>query len=494
MTIPASQLVDITSRVIGGGLSGLEFAGTILTKNAKLPVNQAVAFYSQTAVGEYFGTGSDEYKLAGNYFIADSNASRKPKTLYYYRFAYEATAAFLRGLEAPKLDTLKAITNGAFKITVNSTAITCSSLNFSSATSYSDVASAIQTKLASGLASTTCTWDSQFKAFVITSPTTGATSTITFAEAPASGTDISAVLGLTSGTLSQGSAAKTLTECMSDCVNANSNFWSFMPLWDETSTEAWELAEWCNNQGVRFLYVMVDKSADATVSPNNAATLGKQLEDYIGICPVYNTKALGAMTMGIGAAIDVAQFEGRKTWAFKAQSGLGFTCDKETDAVNLLSNGYNFYGNYATASEQFKLYQNGQCTGNAKWLDTYYGQVYIKDGLQRDWLNIMMNSNTIPYNENGYTRLRASALDTINSAKNAGFIRDGVVLSETQKATIQSQAGLDISTELENQGWYLQILDPTAEVRANRGTPVINFWYCDGGSIQFIQGSSTVIL
>ena len=183
MTIPASQLVDITSRVVGGGLSGLEFAGTILTKNTLLPTATAVPFYSQSAVGEYFGTGSTEYKLAGNYFQADSNSSRKPKTLWFYRFVDTAAAAFLRGTEPAKLDALQDITNGSFVIKVDGTTITCSSLDFSSQTSYSGVASVVQTALQTGLASTTCTWDSLRKAFVVTSPTTGDTSTIEFATA-----------------------------------------------------------------------------------------------------------------------------------------------------------------------------------------------------------------------------------------------------------------------------------------------------------------------
>ena len=105
----------------------------------------------------------------------------------------------------------------------------------------------------------------------------------------------------------------------------------------------------------------------------------------------------------------------------------------------------------------------------------------------------MMN-NTVPYNQSGYGVLRAAAMDIINSAVNAGFIRQGVSLSESQKATVQSEAGLDISGALETQGWYLQILDPTTQVRAERGTPVVNFWYMDGGSIQLIQGTSTVLL
>lgn len=494
MTIPASQLVDITPRVIGGGLSGLAFVGTFLSKNASLPTATAVPFYSQKAVGEYFGTASDEYALAGNYFVADSNSSRKPDVLWFYRFTDTATAAFLRGSAINSLDNLTIVTDGSFNIKINGTDISITGLDFSSQTSFSGIASVIQTKLASALAGTTCTWDSSFKAFVITSPTTGTESIITFATEADSGVDVSYSLGLSSGTLSQGSAAVSLSDAMTGALNSNSNFWSFMPVWQETTAEALELAQWCNNQGVRFMYAMVDSSEAGASTPNNPACLAYQVADYYGVCSIYNTKALGAMAMGIGASIDPAQLNGRKTWAFRQQSGLAYTVNDETKAQILLGNGYNFYGDYATASNQFKLFQNGQVSGNAKWLDTYYGQVFIKDGLQNAWLNAMINANTLPYNETGYGVLRAAAMDTINTAVNAGFIRQGVSLSEAQKAQVQSEAGLDISGALETQGWYLQILDPTTQVRAERGTPIVNFWYMDGGSIQRIQGTSTVLL
>lgn len=493
MTIPASQLVDITPRVIGGGLSGLAFVGTFLSTSTALPTATAVPFYSQKAVGEYFGTNSDEYALAGNYFLADSNSARKPNVLWFYRYVSAATAAFLRGITPASLSELTAVTSGSFGIKINGTSVSVTGLDLSSQVSYSGVASAIQTKLASSLTGTTCTWDSNFQSFVITSPTTGSTSTIEFATAGSTGTDASELLGLTSGTLSQGSAVTSLTDTMSGCVNSNSNFWSFMPVWEETSAEALELAGWCNNQGVRFMYAMVDTS-NAGLTPNNQACLAYQVADYYGVCSLYNTKALGAMAMGIGASIDPAQLNGRKTWAYKQQSGLAYTVNDETSAPILLANGYNFYGNYATASNQFKLFQNGQISGNAKWLDTYYGQVFIKDGLQNAWINALMMNNTVPYNQAGYGVLRASAMDTINTAVNAGFIREGVKLSESQKATVYQEAGLDISGALETQGWYLQILDPTTQVRAERGTPVVNFWYMDGGSVQRIQGTSTVLL
>lgn len=493
MTIPASQLVDITPRVIGGGLSGMEFTGTFLTKSTKMPAKTAVPFYTLSDVGAYFGTGSDEYKLAANYFTADSNGTKKPSTIWFYKKVDSAQAAWIRGSSIEDLELLNGITSGAFTIKVDGTTISVTGLDLSAQTSFSGCASAIQTKLAATVAGTTCTWDSSFKAFVITSPTTGSEGSVGFATASASDTETYLLLGLDAGVKSEGSEATSLTDTMEGCINSNSNFFSFMPIFQEDSDGAMELANWCNNQGVRFLYVMVDNT-NGGKTPNNVACLGSQVSDFYGCCPIYNTKALGAFAMGIAGSIDPARLEGRKTWAYKQQNGLAYTVDKTSDANALLGNGYNFYGDYATASNQFKLFQNGQVSGNAKWLDTYYGQVFIKDGLQNAWINAMMMANTIPYNEAGYNVLRAAAMDTINTAVNAGFIRQGVSLSEAQKVQVNTEAGLDISGTLNTQGWYLQILDPTAQVRSERGTPIVNFWYMDGGSIQKIQGTSTVLL
>jgi hypothetical protein len=59
------------------------------------------------------------------------------------------------------------------------------------------VATAIQTRLAAALSSTTCTWDGTGEHFIITSPTTGMTSIVLYATTPGSGDDISGLLFLT---------------------------------------------------------------------------------------------------------------------------------------------------------------------------------------------------------------------------------------------------------------------------------------------------------
>lgn len=56
-----------------------------------------------------------------------------------------------------------------------------------------------------------------------------------------------------------------------------------------------------------------------------------------------------------------------------------------------------------------------------------------------------------------------------------------------------AEIGKDVSKTIESQGWYMQVQDPGATVRAQRGTPDCKFYYTDGGSIQKIVLPSTAI-
>ena len=68
-------------------------------------------------------------------------------------------------------------------------------------------------------------------------------------------------------------------------------------------------------------------------------------------------------------------------------------------------------------------------------------------------------------------------------------------LTASQRAQANTQAGLRIDDQLSSLGWYLQVTDPlSASVRTERGSPIVNFWYCDGGSIQKLVVSSTTVL
>lgn len=109
--------------------------------------------------------------------------------------AAEATAGRLIGGPVT-LGDLTSISDGALKISVDGTERALSGLNFTSASTLADVATALQSAITTA-GSTGTTVTATENALIITSPTTGASSVISYASAPDSGTDVSALLGLT---------------------------------------------------------------------------------------------------------------------------------------------------------------------------------------------------------------------------------------------------------------------------------------------------------
>lgn len=69
-----------------------------------------------------------------------------------------------------------------------------------------------------------------------------------------------------------------------------------------------------------------------------------------------------------------------------------------------------------------------------------------------------------------------------------------MLFSPAQVAEVNAEAGVDAATQIQNQGYFLQILDPGATARAARQTPVINFWYADGGAVQKFTMASIDVL
>jgi hypothetical protein len=109
-------------------------------------------------------------------------------------------------------------------------------------------------------------------------------------------------------------------------------------------------------------------------------------------------------------------------------------------------------------------------------------------------MELLTQVYSIPYNPQGYALIEAACADVIQAGLNFGAFRAGVTLSAIEQAEVNSMAGLNISTVLNQRGWYLQVTDPGAQVRQARGSPQCTFWYLDGQSVQKISLLSVDIL
>lgn len=337
-------------------------------------------------------------------------------------------------------------------------------------------------------------------AFKIFSPTTGTGSTITYA----TGT-LAAALLLTQAagaTISQGANAASPAAFMSAVTVQTQNWAAFTTTFDPDSGSGnlvkQQFAAWVNSTNNRYIYAGWDTDITPTLSLSAPASLGAILQaaNSSGSALIWSPTqgpTIAAFLLGAIASVDFAATNGRVTFMFRSQQGIAPDVTNQTIKQNLVANGYNFYGIWATANQTFTWLAPGQITGQFTWLDSYTDQIWLNNQLQLAVMELFRNITRIPYNADGIGLVRGALLDPINAALNFGAITTGVSLSAAQVAEVNSAAGLKIDTSLTNQGWYLQILLPTVQVQAARGTFPCKLFYMDGEALQNLSLGSVLI-
>lgn len=351
------------------------------------------------------------------------------------------------------------------------------------------------------------TYDSISGAFVVTSGITGALSTIAFATGTIA--DDLKLQSAQGAVLSQGAAAASPAAFMNNLLVVNRNWVTFFTSFDPDggigNTVKQAFAAWKNSQNDQFAYICWDTDITPTNSLPASASLGQILaaNGDSGTCLIYepSDQNLAAFVAGAAASIDFTATNGRISFAFKSQEGLVASVTDPTVATNLagnpqtagsFGNGYNFYGAYGTASNNFIWFQRSLVTGSFRWLDSYINQVWLNSTFQAALLTLLQNAKSVPYSVEGRGMIEAALADPIQAGLNFGAFGPGE-LSQSQRATVNADAGKNVADTLATQGWYLQVLPATAAVRAARTTPPCKFWYIDRGSVQAINLASVAL-
>lgn len=494
-TIPASYIVAINPRLIPAGGTDLEFNGLFLTENALIPTDAPLMeFTSAETVGAFFGETSDEYKAASLYFLGYNNSFAKPRRVIFARRVSAAAGAWLRGAKyTGTLATVKAITAGTLTVTINETEIALTNIDLSAATSYSDAAATLETALDGELTGVTVAFSSLTGAFQINSPSTGSTETITFA----SGT-VAELLNLTEtagAVKTNGSDALSQTANMNAIKAQSQNWVTFTTLYTATDAEHLGLAEWASNQGIEYLYVGWTNDARLLVQ-GGTSDIASQIEtaEYGATALVYDNINVAAFILGTAASINWNRYQGTITFAFKHIDGLASTVTDETTAALLDEKGVGYVGKFATRNDAFTFFYSSKIFGRYGFIDTFINTVWLKNVMQVSIMNGLTLAGRVPYNERGYTLIRAWLQDPINRAVNNGAIDPGVTLSESQKAQVYNETGKDLTTELWTKGYAILVEDAGAAVRVGRNSPNISVYYTYGGSVHRVEVASTALV
>lgn len=456
----------------------------ILGSSPVVDVAERLRRYSSLdGVATDFGTTSQEYKAAALYF----GQTPQPSVLYVGRWAQTATAAVLHGgvLTASEqaLANFTAVTSGGLRITIDGTLKSLTGINLSGQTNLNGVASAITTALGG---SVTVTWNATLKRFDVTSSTTGATSTITYAQAPVSGTDISGLLKLQTGQTSapvNGVAAETLLAAVQTLADKSTDWYGLYVAATGVADDD---------------HVAVAGLIEAT---GNSRIYGVTITSTTVLDPV-NTSDLASTLKGLGYKRTFVQYSGSNPHAAASIFGRAFTVDFQGSNTTLTIKFKQEPGVTAedlTTSQAatlkakncnaFVAYQNGTAIVqegvmvNGYFFDEVHGTDWLQNDVQTAVYNLLFTSTTkIPQTDAGINRIVATVESRLAQAVVNGLVAPGVW-------TADGFGALNSGDTL-SKGFYVYaapVATQSAADRQARKAPLIQCAIKLAGAVHFVN-------
>ena len=462
MPISITRYVDITSGVGAGAVVPTrDLVGRCFTGNLLLPPQSFISFDSAQAVGQYFGTSSEEYYRSVFYFGWISKTLTQAGSIQFARWANAAVAPRVYSVNKNNtvIGSWSSITNGALILTMGTYTYTLSSLDFTSALSLSDVAnvvqSAIQAESGGGALWTgaTVTYDAGTGGFDLVGGATG-DAAISVA-APLSGTDITGtgLLGWVPGSVntngnitpgaiwSPGSDIETISEVLTTSSEVSNNFGSFLFLTNLAldNAQILEAATW--NQTLNNLYMYT-----VGCIPSNISALQAELASIGGVgitlSPALSPLQYPEMCpMMILAATNYDAPNAVQNYMFQIFPGLTPSVNDDADANVYDALSVNYYGQTQEAGSNISFYQTGVLQGtptNPLGMNTYANEIWLKDAATAAVMTLLLAQTQLPANQQGVNSLLVTLQGVVNQALLNGTISVNKTLTASQQMYITS--------------------------------------------------------
>lgn len=503
MSLPYSAIVPITGVVESPTFATEKKHLLLAVTNPLIPTSKNwLEFSGASAVsdyGAYCGKSGTEYEQLQKYFSFVSKGGNAPEKVVVARWYKEDTGAFVKGkrLNTTVLE-LNEITDGSFKITLDGTTKEVSGLDFSGATSYSGIASVIQTALQTDFSGSTAVFNSITGGFIITSATTGSSSSTDGVSEGKTGTDVSEMLGLIGAELSQGVNAETYRDFCDRMYHANSSGFSITTY--ETLTEsdkvnavAW-LQQNLNGQSYFTKYRLVFNERDKTTAKALSSTLeGLGYTGYV-ICYDPNGEWINTLDCAICATIDYEVDNGAINFNFQPAVGytaitnLGSVVDYQQGLTNsslmqeLDDAKISCVYSVGFGSQEQVYYGSGLMAGSFGTEATQVDESALEQAVQVTVLNGLTSLNKVPLRGEDANNLISSMIASpVGEFVKNGVIAKGGTLTATERASISQATGsANAADALEMVGYYYMVYDLTEADIQNRRARVLLCYLASG--------------
>lgn len=439
MSISIKKYVDITSGVgAGGTVRQRDLIGRLFTANPKVPIDGFVEVTSADDARAYFGSTSVEYLRALFYFSFVSKNIVAPKRLTFARWANVASAPRIYGARVTTLLlTLQAITAGTLVITADEITANLTAIDLSAATSFADVATALQTKIraATGtqFSAATVTYDAIAGAFNFEGSVSGSAPMSVTVVGDAN--DLAPLVGWSLGSvMSPGVDTMTISDTLGNSAESSNNFGSFAFVQTLTTEQIVEAATWNAGRNVEFMFC-------ARVDPANMTALSAALIATSGVALTYSPVATEydeMVPMIVLAATDYTKRNATQNYMFQI---LDLSAKITTTALSnqLDALRVNYYGNTQTAGQIINFYQRGVMGGDQSApvdMNTYANELWFKDACQANLMSMLLSLPKVSANADGVGQVIAILQDAIDRALLNGTISVGKELTTLQRLYI----------------------------------------------------------
>lgn len=502
MSLPYSFIVPNTAVVDSPAFTTEKKHLLLAMNNSLIPTTSPyLEFKGASAVsdfGAYFGLSVPEYTQVQKYFSYLSKDGNAPEKLVVARWYKTATAPFIKGAKVTaSLATLTAISSGSFVITIGATTEEVI-VNLSSATSFSEIASVIQTAMQTDFAGSTVEYNSTTGGFIIKGALSGSDATMGAVTAGSTGTDLSSLLGLAQGEVSQGVNAETYAQFCDRIYKANSAGYSITTLETLSDSDIIPAVEWLQsvvdgqtyNTVVRLVFNIVDK-AEALALSNSLSALS-----YTGYVICYDPKQefVNILDCSICATIDYNVANGAINFNFMPATGytaitdLGSVVDYQQGLTNsslmqqLNDAKISCVYSVGFGTQETSFYGFGLMAGAFGTEDVQVNESALEQNVQVAIINALASLNKLKLQGADADLLISSLIATpLDLFKTNGSIAQNGKLSNADKATIAQVTGnASAADSVEQNGYYFQIQPRTAEDIAQRQVRVLIVYLCGG--------------
>jgi Protein of unknown function (DUF3383) len=501
MAISFKRYVDITSGVGGGaGVRMRDLILRLFTTSPRVPAGSVVEMTSADDAKTYFGTGSAEYLRALFYFGFISKLITSPKKISFSRWADVASAARIYGASRTYLvGSFTAITTGSLRLTLGAYSADVTGLNFTSATTLSNIAAVLQTAIRAITAGgadwtgATVTYNATANRFELVGGAVGAAPIAV--TAASSGVPVAALLGWdASGVFSPGVAAQEPVDAFATSVGLSDNFGTFAFIPALTDVQVAAVAAQNDTYNVKFIY-----SVPVTVS--TAAAYYAALQGFSGVAATLAPLATEFPELAPAAVLAATDYSRRNSvqnYMFQ-QFALTPSVLDDTTATTLDNARTNYYGRTQTAGQFIDFYQRGVMMGLATDpvdLNVYANEMWFKDAAGAQIMRLLLSSSRVPANASGRAALTSTLGSVIEQAVFNGTISVGKPLSQVQKLYITNMTGDPLAwQQVARLGYWLDVTLQSYVTQDSRTEwkAVYTLIYSKDDAIRKVEGSHVLI-